>query len=109
LIELKQKSPEYYLKKFIQENLHREISIQSAAEYIGRSASFITHTFRELYGTTFYNYVLERKIELAIQYLKLKSIEDTSALCGFKNRYHFSKVFKKITGQSPGEYQKSQQ
>ena len=42
LIELKQAKPEYYLKKYVEENLEKSIDVKSAAEFVGMSPSFVT-------------------------------------------------------------------
>jgi AraC-like DNA-binding protein len=105
MIELKKANPLFYLKKYVDENYNNDINIQSAAEYIGRSTSFVTHSFKNEFNTSFNNYRNDKRIERAKNLLKSHSISETYELCGFKNRYHFSKVFKKNMNITPYEYQ----
>lgn len=105
LIELKKASPEYYLKRYIEENLDKRINVKSAAEFVGRSTSFVTHNFKETHGKTFHEYLTYFRVGHSKKLLRKYSISETSQLCGFNNRYHFSKVFKKIEGITPHEYQ----
>lgn len=107
-ITLRKARPEYYLKQYIAENLAGSISIRAAAGYIGRRVSFVTHQFKQFYGCSFQEYVLSYRIEKAKAYLTSKSIAETAGLCGFKNRYHFSRVFKQYSGTTPAQYQKSE-
>jgi AraC-like DNA-binding protein len=105
LIELKQARPEYYLTKYVEENLDKTIDVKSAAEFVGRSPSFVTHKFKEIYGKTFHEYLNHARIERSKKLLRKHSSSETFQLCGFNNRYHFSKVFKKIEGITPYEFQ----
>jgi AraC-like DNA-binding protein len=105
LIELKKAKPEYYLKKYVEDNLGKLIDIRSAAEFVGRSPSFVTHKFKENYGKNFHEYLSDARIEYSKKLLGKYSISDTYQMCGFNNRYHFSKVFKKTEGITPHEYQ----
>jgi AraC-like DNA-binding protein len=109
LIELKKAKPEFYLKKYIDENLDKSVDIQSAALFVGMSPSFVTHKFKEIYGMTFHEYLNHARIEQAKKLLRKYPILETSQMCGFNNRYHFSKVFKKLEGTTPHEYQLSQE
>lgn len=105
LIELKKARPEYYLKRYVEENLDKQINVKSAADAVGRSASFVTHNFKEVYGKTFHNYLNHIRVEQAKKLLRKYSISETYQKCGFNNRFHFSKNFKKIEGITPHEYQ----
>jgi ligand-binding sensor protein len=107
LIELKKAKPEYYLKKYVEENLSKSIDVISAAEFIGRSPSFVTHKFKEIYGKTFHEYLYQARVDQSKRLLRKYSISETYQMCGFHNRYHFSKVFKKIEGITPHEFQLS--
>lgn len=104
LIELRKANPEYYLRKYIEENLDQPIDVKTAAEFIGRSPSFVTHNFKEKYNKTFHEYLSHKRVEHSKTLLRKYSIVETYQLCGFKNRYHFSKVFKKTEGITPHEY-----
>jgi AraC-like DNA-binding protein/ligand-binding sensor protein len=107
LIELRRVKPENYLKKYIEENLSKPISVKSAAEFVNRSPSYVTHKFKEIYGSTFHNYLNIMRIEYSKKLLMKYSISNTYQSCGFNNRYHFCKVFKKVEGITPRKYQLS--
>ena len=104
LVEIQKARPEYYLKKYINDNFSSDISIKKAAAYIGKSPSYITHQFKKHFQCTFHQYLLKFRIDKAKEFLKSKSIGETAEACGFKNRYHFSKVFKKYSGITPKQY-----
>jgi len=108
LVELRSSKPEHYLKKYIEDNFSKDISLSSAALYINRSSSFVTHKFKELYSCTFHQYLTKVRIETSKNLLKKYPIMETYQKCGFKNRYHFSKVFKIQVGVTPFEYQNSE-
>jgi AraC-like DNA-binding protein len=105
LIEIKRARPEYYLKKYVEENINKPVDVESAARFVGRSASFVTHKFKEIYGKTFSEYLYHARIKHAKKLLRKYSISETFQLCGFNNRYHFSKVFKKVEKITPHQYQ----
>ncbi|BBE16152.1 two-component response regulator yesN [Aquipluma nitroreducens] len=107
LVELKKAKPEYYLRKYVEENLDKPIDVNSAAEFIGMSISFVTHKFKEIYGISFHEYLSRARIDRSKKLLQKNSISETFLKCGFNNRYHFSKVFKKIEGVTPHEFQLS--
>lgn len=105
LVELKKAQPEYYLKKYVEQHLDKPITIQSAAEFIDRSPSFVSHKFKDMYGMTFHEFLSSARVELAKKLLRKDAIAEVFPLCGFNDRYHFSKVFKKMTGISPRQFQ----
>lgn len=105
LIELRKANPEYYPKKYIEENLDKSIDVKTAAKFIDRSPSFVTHNFKEKYDMTFHEFLIQKRVEHSKTLLRKYSIVETFQLCGFKNRFHFSKVFKKMEGITPHEYQ----
>ena len=108
-VELRKAQPEYYLIKYIEENLDKTITVQTAADFIKRSPSYVTHKFKEIYGESFHDYLNNFRIEKARNLLKYDSIDQTFQQCGFKNRYHFSKVFKNKTGFTPRKFQLMEQ
>lgn len=105
LVELKQAKPEFYLKKYVEDNLNRQISVKEAADFVKMSTSFVTHKFKEVYGMTFHECLTHARIEHSKKLLHKHSISEIYEMCGFNNRFHFSKVFKKIVGITPRKFQ----
>lgn len=68
--------------------------------------SHLIRVFKNAYGITPYNYLLERKINIAKLLLKntVMSISEISEKLGFANSHYFSNFFTKHVGKSPNKY-----
>ena len=62
--------------------------------------------FKKRYGITFQDYVGQMKIAKAKQLLlsDTMDIEEISNLLNYSNSSSFGRAFKKVTGNTPGEY-----
>lgn len=92
----------------IQLNLHKDLSVNELAEMANQHPDYFSRLFREHTGERPLHYIHEKRIERA-QYLMVTtqmSLSSVAAQVGFENVFHFSKIFKKITGMSPGKYKK---
>lgn len=71
--------------------------------------SYIIRAFKEAYGVTPYNYLLEHKMSTAKSLLRntAMSINEMSNYLGFANAHYFSNFFSKRAGISPKEYRMS--
>jgi AraC-like DNA-binding protein len=73
------------------------------------SLSHFVRTFKQAVGQPPAVYVLQQRISKAAKDLVVSSakIDDIAQQCGFANRFHFSRHFKRIMGVSPGAYRKT--
>ncbi|MEK6795200.1 MAG: PocR ligand-binding domain-containing protein [Spirochaetota bacterium] len=106
LVDLTNADPAYFLERYIDMYACSGASIRGAARFIGKSTSYVTHMFRTLHRMPFRDYLTRVRIDRAREYLLSNSIEEAALRAGFKNRYHFTRVFTKTTGSSPAAYQK---
>ncbi|MBI4977708.1 MAG: PocR ligand-binding domain-containing protein [Spirochaetes bacterium] len=104
VIALQHTDPVALLEKYINDNAASGASIAGAAKYVGKSVSYVTHMFSRKFKMPFRDYLARRRIESAQELLTTMSIEDTAKKSGFKNRYHFTRVFRKVAGISPAQY-----
>lgn len=97
------------LKEFIEQHTTENISIRDMAAHISRSPSQTIRIFRREFGTTPYEYYIEKRIELACNILCSGniSVKGVSDMLGFADETYFSKVFSKKMGISPGRYKNS--
>ena len=91
-----------YIDEHIEENLKSE----EVATQIGMSRSYFSTRFKEMTGDTFHNYVISRKMNAAACKMEkgTENITQIASDLGYDNYYYFTKVFRRITGQSPSEY-----
>lgn len=91
-------------------NLHfkEKDCIAQAARICDVTPRRFTDMFRESYHTTPGQYLTQRKLEKAQQYLSMPelSLAQVAELSGFSDVYYFSKVFKEDTGITPGTFRK---
>lgn len=72
------------------------------------SEVYFRRLFKEVYNVSPHQYLLDIRIKRAKQLLaeNIYSITSVSNQCGFSSVYHFCRVFKQTTGQTPTEYMK---
>jgi len=92
--------------------INQNIKAPHKNDDLAREVFLATNSFIRLFkaelGETPQNYVLRKKIEFACVQLHhtTLSIDDIAESVGFKNRYHFSRIFKAVTATSPAAFRK---
>jgi len=90
----------------IQKN-YATLTIEQAAESLFISPSYLMYLFKHDTGETFYNYIIDYRIQVACELLQNgKKIYEVSEMVGYKSVKFFSTIFKKRTGLTPSEYAK---
>ncbi len=92
-----------YIRKRFRENL----MIQEIAENFHINPTYLSRTFKEIYGMTPTRYIQDQRINLAkrllLQYADME-VKEISSFIGYTDQNYFSRVFKKEAGLSPLEY-----
>ncbi len=86
------------------------LDIGCEAYKMGISFDYMRHCFKEETNQTPLEYLTKMRLSQAKRHLrqnKFYSIGEIACLCGFSDRYYFSRCFKKHTGLSPKEYREN--
>ena len=95
------------VKQYIEQNYMKQISLQSLADYLDLTPFYVSRLVKEEFSQTFTELLVQYRMEQAKKYLRQDcKIKEAALLSGFGDVNYFSKVFKKMTGLSPKEYQK---
>lgn len=96
-------------KKHISENCIGPVNLKNVADHLNISAGYLSGLFPRYTGMNFTEYVNKVKIEKAQQLIKQGShkIYEISYMLGYDNACYFSKVFKKVAGCTPTEFQQN--
>jgi len=93
-------------EEYIRENFATIASMQEVAVYAGLSHDRLRHLFRQQRGMSLVSFVTRVKLERAKSLLihsKLP-LKQIATLCGFRDEYYFSNVFKRHVGVPPGGF-----
>ncbi|MFB6456904.1 helix-turn-helix domain-containing protein [Chitinophaga sp. Hz27] len=93
---------------YIQLNLPNDLSVSLLAKRANLHADYFSRLFFQHTGERPVKYIHEKRIERA-QYLMITTqmtFAEIATHTGFENVFYFSKIFKTITGMSPGNYKK---
>lgn len=82
------------------------ISINSLAEYVYLTPTYLSNLFKKNMGITIGHYLVNVRVEFAKQYLKDPHLKlyQIASLVGYEDPNYFAKIFKKKTGVTPSEY-----
>jgi len=91
---------------YIQHHLSEAITAENIAKELYVSRPYLSRKFIEETGESLTDFVLKEKTEEAKRLLRYsdKSLTAIGSYLGFSSQSHFSRVFKKYAGITPGEY-----
>ncbi|MCF7944922.1 MAG: AraC family transcriptional regulator [Spirochaetia bacterium] len=93
-------------KYYFNLHLYEFTDIDSVAEKIGISKSYLCEVFKSYTGMTPYQYFIHEKVNKAKELLEIGdlSIKEVAYNLGFEDQYYFSRLFKKKTGVPPSQW-----
>ncbi|WP_284463379.1 AraC family transcriptional regulator [Chryseobacterium sp.] len=102
LLESTSKNPEM-VKKFIDENYHRNIKAEEIGKLMGVNQNMIRKEFKAEYHTTISHYISELRMLRAKKLISDKDImiKEIAIECGYEYIQNFTRAFKKKFGVSP--------
>lgn len=91
----------YYLETHHEE----DITLDSLAEALFVSPTYLSKTFKETMGVSPINYLIQIRLNRAKDLLKDSqlTVKEVAQTVGYSDAYHFSKLFKKYHGQAPSK------
>ena len=94
------------IKKYIQDNITSDLSLNSIASNFFLNKYYFSHLFKKETGMNFIDYVTSLRIEKAKEMLKDVSIKvyEVAEKIGYADQRYFSQLFKKYTGFTPRAY-----
>lgn len=103
-----------WLKLVIEVMRHRfaePLSLAVLSEYAGVHAVHLCRAFRKHYGCSPGEFLRQIRIHFACDALQTDklSIAEISLAAGFSDQAAFTRTFKRITGETPGQYRRSRQ
>ena len=93
-------------KKIMLTRMAAPPSLPDLADEIGLSLKKLKEGFKQLYGSTVYQFVLDHKMNHARQLLVTGSynVNEVAIQLGYSNSSHFIEAFKKKFGTTPKKY-----
>jgi len=97
------------VQDFINDHLAEDVTLAEMADAAGLSPFHFARAFKRSTGRTPQQYVIERRIERAMQLLAKSALPliEISAHAGFKNQSHFTTAFRRLTAMTPKAYRET--
>ncbi len=98
------------LRELIQDQIDTNISLKEISKELDINPSYVSREFSKHFDQqTFGEYVRTLRIDRAKQLLldTKYSLTQVAYLTGFSDQSHFTRIFKKHTGENPSEYRKN--
>lgn len=98
-----------HVLEYIEAYLDKKLVVKELADQASMSQFYFSRLFRTSMNKTPHQYVIERRVERAKQFLKNKeqSILSIAIACGFSNQGHLTNHFKRLTGITPFAFRKN--
>jgi AraC family transcriptional regulator len=95
-------------KELMSTHLGREISLAFVAGECKLSVSHFARSFKQCTGKPPHRWLLENRVEKAKEFLidAELPLAEIALECGFSDQSHFTRVFSRIAGTSPGTWQR---
>jgi len=109
LSEIRHKDVIFQAITYIRRHYTQHISLDDVAKHVHLNASYLSRVFKEEMQTNFVSYVNNLRVEIGKKLLLDSSVPllEVAGMVGFDEQSYFTKVFKKITGITPGKFRES--
>ncbi len=96
----------YLIRKYVERNIEKTITVNGIAESLGYSIYHISHIFKEKMNITLQDYISNKKTARAIELMKKGgfTLTEISDKLGFTSLQSFSRYFKNKVGVSPSQF-----
>ena len=97
------------IKELIQDHIDTSVTLKELSKNLDINPAYLSREFSKHFDNlTFGEYIRQQRIEKAIEYLNTSgySLTKIAYLTGFSDQSHFTRIFKKYTGQNPSAYRK---
>jgi len=93
----------------IDNQLGEELSLKELAKKHNVSPGYLSTLFRKETGVTLSSFIIQKRMDHAKHLLKNTAlqIQTVAQYCGFLDLNYFSRLFRKITGETPSQYRRS--
>ena len=106
-IKTNQDNPIQWARLYVQEHIDSDVNMAVIANELNLSYTYFSKLFRQETGKSFSAYVVEMKMQTAMEMLKEdKSIAEIADYLGYGTRQNFSRAFSNYWGCSPNAYKK---
>ncbi len=94
------------IKEYLHKHHTEKISLDELAERFFINKYYLTRIFKEQFGTSINQYLLQLRITSAKRALRFTddTVEEIGYQCGLGAPHYFSRMFKKMEGISPSEF-----
>jgi AraC family transcriptional regulator len=93
---------------FVRSRISEDISLADMAAVTGVSIAHFSHIFKKSMGKSPHQFVLQQRVQYAKELLLSLNLRviDIALASGFKTQQHFARIFRRMCGLSPTEYQR---
>lgn len=107
----KKKTPEWAmeLKEIIQDHIDTNLSLKEISKNLEINASYLSREFSKYFeDLSFGEYIRKQRIEKAKELMQSGkyTLTEIGYLTGFSDQSHFTRIFKKHTGENPSAFRK---
>lgn len=94
------------IKEYLENHMAEKITLDGLSEKFFRNKYYLARLFKNEYGITTGDYLLQVRISHAKELLRFSSlsVEEIGERCGIAPLYYFSRIFKRVEGISPRDY-----
>ena len=97
-------------KQYIKDHFTEEISLTDVANEVGLTPSYLSNLLKKDTGKSYSEYLINLRIEKAKNLIKTTAYKmyEISEMVGYPNTFYFTRLFKRETGLTPGEFKKQE-